>query len=120
MSEKRYQKGRSQELDAELAAAQSFGKIKVGQTVLFWRKTLRWFYIPAAELERVYRRVEEVRGKTGCCSNDFSIHRLMLVTKSGEEISVLIGDSLYRHEPERLMELMQSRWDTISYGKKEG
>lgn len=118
MSESLYRKNQEAELDEEFRTGQPFGLIRVGKTRLFWRKNLRWRCLPICEVERAYRRIEEVNGKTGCCSNDFSIHKLILVLKNGEKKEVLIGDSLYRREPERLMEAMQQQWTQLIYGKE--
>lgn len=101
-----YQKSANPALDAEFQTAPRFGKVKVGPTHIFWKKLLQWEALDRSEVERFYRRVEEVVGQTGCCSNDFSIHKLMASLKTGETLEILIGDSLYRHEPERLMEAL--------------
>lgn len=119
MSEMVYHKGVLSELDEEFAQSQPFGRIRVGQKHLFWKQTLRWYFLTIDQVERLYRRIEEVNGKTGCCSNDFSIHRLMVVKKGGEVLSLLIGDSLYRHEPERLMDAISQRFPHLAFGKKE-
>lgn len=113
-----YKKGVYPWLDEEFAAAQPFGKLRLGKNGIFSRRGLRWSYIPVSLIARAYRRIEEVNGKTGCCSNDFSIHKLMLVKTDGELLPLLIGDSLYRHEPEKLMEAMQSQWPALAYGKE--
>lgn len=113
-----YQKGHSARLDEEFEQSRPFGRIRVGNDHLFWKKTFRWNLLPLSDVLRAYRRIEEVRGKTGCCSNDFSIHKLILLLTNGERLELLIGDSLYRHEPERLIEEMQRQWPQIAYGKE--
>lgn len=114
-----YQKGASPTLDAAFSRSQPFGKLRVSDSTLFWKQLLRWHALPVSDLQRVYRRVEEVHGTTGCCSNDFSIHRLVVVRKNGEELPLLIGDSLYRHEPERLMEFIRQHWSGVAIGKEK-
>ena len=117
MEIKEYKKNTDAALDADFEAAAPFGKVKVGQHALYWKAVLRWRYARFAEIRRIYRRVEEVRGKTGCCSNDFSVHKLVLTDRDGNKQEVLIGESLYRHEPERLMEYLAEKHPEISYGK---
>ncbi|MDO4475282.1 MAG: hypothetical protein Q4B59_00665 [Lachnospiraceae bacterium] len=99
-----YKKKTSPDMDREFEAAAVFGKVKIGTEHFFWRKNLRWYYVPAERVTQVYRQIQQVTSHTSCCETDFSIHRLILLSKEGEELSVLVGDSMYRHEPERMME----------------
>lgn len=102
--QERYKKKISAELDREFQEARQLGLVKVGSVNLFWRNKLRWFYLPAAEITQAYRRIEQVESHTSCCETDFSIHRLILMLKDGTELVVFIGESMYRHEPEMLMD----------------
>ena len=114
-----YKKGMSAELDRDFEEAAPYAKVKVGQKNLYWRGFLRWSYMPMEEVTRIYRRIEEVKGRTGCCSNDFSVHKLIVENRDGESMEVLIGESLYRQEPERLMEKLKEIHPQITYKMKE-
>lgn len=113
-----YKKGQDPAADSDFDAAAPFGKVRVGTVNLYCKGILRWSYLPMEEVVRIYRRMEEVRGKTGCCSNDFSIHTLIVVTKDGTKHEMKIGDGLYRHEPERLMDELKARHPQICYEKE--
>ena len=112
-----YKKGADAATDAAFVSGVPYGKIKVADELLFARKGIGWRTIRRADIERVYRRVQEVRGRTCCCTNDFSIHHLIVLLRDGGREELLIGEGLYRHEPERLLEDMQGRWSEIAYGK---
>ena len=64
--EKLYKKDHSAELDLEFQNAEIFGKIKVGTEHIFWKKIVRWYYIPVSELKQIYRRIEQVISRTSC------------------------------------------------------
>lgn len=115
--EREYKKGADAALDRDFQGAAPFGKVKVGDENLYWKIVLRWYYMPMKGIARAYRRLEEVKGRTGCCSNDFSIHKLMLVDEADGLKEVKIGESLYRHEPEALLEELKKRHPQIAIGK---
>lgn len=115
-----YRKGENQALDAAFRSAEQYGSVRIGRDFLFCRKIVKWDYIDLERIDRAWRRIEEVRAKTGCCSNDFSRHFLKLLTNSGEEITLKIGEALYRHEPEMLIEAIQRIRPEIAIGKPNG
>lgn len=113
-----YKKGQDPAVDRDYEAAAPFARIRVGDKFLFYKGLLKWNYISLTEAVRIYRRMEEVRGKTGCCSNDFSIHTLIVALKTGDVMEIKIGEGLYRHEPELLMEELKKRHPAILYAKE--
>jgi len=115
----RYIKDKDTLLDADFAAAEPFGNIKLGREAVFCRRLLRWSYVPISGIKRAWRRMEEAKGRTGCCSNDFSSHFLMLETADGEVVKLKIGEEMYRHEPEALMERIAAMHPGIPVGKPE-
>lgn len=102
-----YRKGADKALDNEFSAALPYGNIRLGSSCIFARRMLRWKYIPYSRVKQAWRRIEEAKGRTGCCSNDFSSHFLMLLTVEGETLKLKIGDEMYRHEPEALIEKLR-------------
>lgn len=113
----RYKKHDDPAMDAAFEAAQPFGHIRVGGGWIFARKGFAWNAVEASQVARVWRRVQQVTGRTCCATNDFNIHHLMLLMKDGTQNELLIGESMYRSEPERLVEVMQAMWPEIAYGK---
>lgn len=113
----KYKKNENAALDADFAAADWYGNVRVGKDNIFYRRFMNLYYIPVGEIERAYRRVEEVKGRTGCCSNDFSIHRLILIQRDGTETVIKIGEEMYRHEPEKLIETIRNRFPSVAIGR---
>lgn len=111
----RYSKGKNAAMDAAFGDARKFGKLRLGGEHLFFRKGLFWQSLPCAEIVRAYRRVEQVKSSTSCCENDFDIHRLILEMQDGTSHTLLIGDGLFRHEPEQLMDALKAAWSAIDF-----
>ena len=111
-----YKKNLDAALDAEYRASEPFGSIRLGDRHIFCRKVLKTQLVDISTVTRAYRRIEEAKGRTGCCSNDFSSHFLMLETASGETLKLKIGEALYRHEPEALMERFKTLYPSIPVG----
>jgi len=99
-------------------AGRHLGNMTVGTDHLFWKKGLSRYAMPYSDIRRYWRRIEQVNGKTGCCSNDFSMHFLIVRTDE-EELKLSIGDSLYRQEPEQLMEALAELLPDVPSGKPQ-
>lgn len=112
-----YKKGADAAMDRDHADGVWFGNIRVGREFIFVKQFLRTMCVRADEVARAWRRVEQVEARTGCCSNDFSQHYLVMVLKDGSEVKWKIGEALYRHEPEALMEEIVKRWNWVEIGK---
>lgn len=117
MKDYSYQKRQNAGMDNDFQQSMQYGKIKLGQEYLFWRKNLKWNVISLSDIQRAYRRVEEVTARTCCASSDFSIHKLLLTLKNGSILELMIGDDFHRREPERLMEQLHSTRPEIILGK---
>lgn len=114
----KYKKGVDEAADRDFAETGAYGKIKAGHEFLFWKELISWNYIPFSEIERIYRRIEDVSCRTGCCSNDFSVHTLIVIRKDGNIIEAKIGEGLYRQEPEKLIEEIREMHPDILIGKE--
>ena len=104
----RCKKSEQPELYARSRDGVTFGRITVGTTHLFARQGLRLYAVPLEQVHRYWRRVEEAASHVGCCSTDFSMHKLGLQLSDGSRLLLPIGESLYRNEPERLIEALQT------------
>ncbi len=112
-----FQKGISETLDREFAEARTFSKIKPGETILFWKAGLRWYYIPFADVKRIYRQVEPVYGKLCCGGRSYLIERLILHCKDGRELPLHIGDDV-KKQAEALLESLKKSHPELEYGKE--
>lgn len=112
----RYNKGENPAVDAEFAAAPSYGKVRPGKTVVFWKSGLFWHVISLEHVQRIFRRVEPVYGKLCCGRKTFIIERLVLILKDGTEVELYIGDDLER-QAKALLESLKSAHPGIAYGK---
>ena len=111
-----YTKGSDAAMDSEFSAAPAFRKIRVGSRHLFWKSGLRWYCIPLADLQRIYRRVEQIVGRLCCGGRTFVIEWLVLVLSDGSELVVHIGDDV-KKDAEALMVHLQNTHPQIQYGK---
>ena len=92
------------------------GKVRLGENTIFWKKGLRWHVIKIEQVQRIYRRVEEVKSKLCCGSANFDIQKLMLQLKDGGELALLISEGDVK-VAESLYKLLQERHPQLKYGK---
>lgn len=117
----RYTKGEDPALDTQFAAAPSYGKIRPGQTVVFWKSGLRWHVIPLEGIQRIFRRIETVHGRLCCGGNTYIIEWLVLILEDGSELVLHIGDDIsigkLSKEAAALLEYLKQTQPQIQYGK---
>lgn len=111
-----YTRSVDDELDQEFRQGIAKGKVKLGENTIFWKKGLRWYVVKIDQVERVYRRVEEVKSKLCCGSANFDIQKLMLQLKDSEELAVLISEGDVK-VAESLYKLLQEKHPQLEYGK---
>lgn len=116
LKEFQYRKKENELVDQEFAASDSYGKMKLGEKRIFWKKGFSWYQVGLDEISRIYRRVEAVDTKMCCGNVNFDIQKLVLIMKDGTELEALIGEGAAR-EAEALYEELKNRADWISYGK---
>ena len=71
-------------LREEYDRARKFGKLRLGEGCLFFKKGLKVFYIPYGEISRYFRRVMVVPGKLCCGRGDLTIENLVVCGEAGE------------------------------------
>jgi hypothetical protein len=117
----RYNKGENPALDAQFASATVYEKIHVGETALFWKSGLRWYWVPLEKARRIFRRVEPVHGRLCCGGQSFIIEWLVLELSDGEELVLHIGDDVVgtkvRQQAEALLERLKLAHPQIQFGK---
>ena len=111
-----YSKGENPALDADFGAARAYGKVKPGQQHIFWKSGLRWYAVPVAEIQRIFRRLEPVIRKLCCGGKSYFIERLVMVLQNGEELVVHIGDDIPK-EAEALLVALKVQHPNLQYGK---
>lgn len=111
-----YEKGLDPALDAEFALAGAYGKVKPGNTAIFWKAGLRWYSLPVEKVQRIFRQREGVLRKLCCGGKSFFIERLVLVLHSGEELVLHIGDDVAR-DAEALLARLREIHPNLQYGK---
>lgn len=112
----RYNKGENPAVDAEFAAAPSYGKVRPGKTVVFWKSGLFWHVISLEHVQRIFRRVEPVYGKLCCGGKSFIIEWLVLTLNDGSELVLHIGDEMQK-KAEDLLAYFKEQHPQIQYGK---
>lgn len=73
-------------LKAEYAAAEDFTPARLGDTHLFFKAGLRTYYVPLAAIRRVFRRVEIVNARMGCCNNGLPMESVVLCGEAEREL----------------------------------
>ena len=111
-----YTKGMDPILDADFDMAKAYGKVRPGRLAIFWKHGLRWYTLPVAEVNRIYRQLGPVIRRMCCGGKSFYIERLVLKLKSGEDLAIHIGDDIPK-DAEALFAALQERHPQIQYGK---
>ena len=111
-----YSRGVDARLDEELSGAPAFSKVRPGERHLFWKSGFRWYAVPFADIQRIYRRVEQVVGRLCCGGKTYVIEWLVLVLRDGREVVLHIGDEV-RKKAENLMVHLENTQPQIAYGK---
>lgn len=111
-----FTKGADAQLDGDFAEAKAFGKVRPGSQMLYWKSGFRWYAVPYSQLQRIFRRVEQVYGRLCCGGRNFVIEWLVLVLQDGSELTLHIGDDV-KHQAEELLLHLQDAHPQLQYGK---
>lgn len=79
-------------VNADFESAQSFDKAFVGKLGVYYRDGFKTKYIPYAQLERAFIRVQEVNGRMCCGNATFHYFRLILVAAGREWGNIMSED----------------------------
>ncbi len=112
----RYKKQENQELDRAFEQAQPYGRLKLADQYLFWKKGFSWYVTKLDQVVRAYRRVEEVDADLCCGQMNLNIQYLVLVLQDRQELVLRIGDGVQR-EAEQLFEALKQKETKILFGK---
>ena len=111
-----YKRGNDASLDREFELGSRYGKVKLADETVFWKKGLKWYCLPLAEAKRAFRRIEAVDSKMCCGNVNFDIQKLVLILQDDTELELLIGEGAPR-EAELLYEKLQSKDCGLVFGK---
>ncbi len=78
---------------ADYDTAQVFDKVRVGALGVYYRDGFHIRCVPYASIDRVFIRIQEVRGRMCCGQTTFAYFRLVFV-KDGKEL----GDAISENE----------------------
>ncbi len=79
----------SPEVTADFEVAKTFDKVKVGKRGVYFRDGLRMRFMAYDRTERVFIRIQEVKGKLCCGSTTFAYFRLVFVVDGREYVDVI-------------------------------
>ena len=111
-----YARGVDEELDQDFKQGISKGQVKLGESAIFWKKGLRWYVVKTDQVDRAYRRVEEVNSRVCCGSVCFHVQKLELLLKDGAKLSLQISEGDAK-AAETLYKLMREKHPQLQYGK---
>lgn len=73
-------------LKAEYDAAEDFSPARLGSAHVFFKSGLRTCYVPLDAVTRVFRRVEIVNARIGCCNNGLPMESVVLCGEDEREL----------------------------------
>jgi len=112
----RYASGENLTIDSEFSAAERYENVKLGTDHLFWKPLLRWHVIPLSQAKRIFRRVQDVRGRLCCGGRSYRMEKLVLLLSGDAELEIHIGDDVEK-DAKALLEALQVAHPEILYGK---
>ena len=71
-------------LRSEYKSARQIGVLRLGEMCLYFRKGLRAYYIPYADIRRCFRRVLLVPAKMCCGKGELQVENLVVCSDAGE------------------------------------
>ena len=83
----------TRELSDEVVSAgykggREIGKARLGKECLYFREKLKVYYIPYADMTRVFRRVLLIPATMCCGKGDFEVENLVICTAEGEKAQI--------------------------------
>ena len=75
-------------LAAGYQAGREIGKVRLGEQCLYFREKLKVYYIPYADMKRVFRRVMLIPATMCCGKGDFEVENIVICTAEGEKAQV--------------------------------
>ena len=101
----------------EFETACVFGRVRLGNSRLFWKNGLRRYAVDMATVKRVWRQEENVYGKLCCGGRSYVIHRLVIRLEDGRQLTVHIGDD-EKTAAETLLNAISEGFSHIAIGKE--
>lgn len=114
----KYKKNENQTLDTAFKSSSKHGfNVRLYEDIFFFKKGFHWEYIKREDVNRIYRRIEEVITHTSCCAENMDIQKFIFEMKAEEPITVHVCDGEPRLA-ENLYSILENSWTDISFGKK--
>ena len=111
-----YKKRTDAALDAEFERANSYGRVRLGETMIFWELGFRWYAVHVNRIERVYRRVEDTLTQIGCRPGVVGIQKLILILDDEIRLELQIGEGNKEETAEALYTALQGKHPQLKYG----
>ena len=75
-------------LRSDYAAGRAIGNVQLGNEFFFFKEKRKTYYIPYADMTRVFRRVLLIPATMCCGKGDFEVENLVICTAEGEKAQV--------------------------------
>ena len=75
-------------VSADYKAGRAIGKACLGERCLYFRDKLKVYYVPYADITRVFRRVELIPAQMCCGKGDFEVENMVIWTAEGEKAQI--------------------------------
>ena len=102
--------------DTEFSQAVRYEKVKLGVDHLYWKPMFRWHRISLSQVQRIFRRVQDVHGRLCCGGRNFRIEWIVLLLKDGTELEIHLGEDVGKRA-EALLEALKAAHPQLQYGR---
>ena len=75
-------------LRSDYAAGRAIGNVQLGNEFFFFKEKRKTYYIPYADMTRVFRRVVLVQAKMCCGKGNLEVENIVVCTEKGEVAQV--------------------------------
>ena len=75
-------------LRSDYAAGRAIGNVQLGDRFFFFKEKRKMYYIPYADMTRVFRRVVLVQAKMCCGKGNLEVENIVVCTEKGEVAQV--------------------------------
>jgi len=102
--------------DAEFSQAVRYEKVKLSTNHLYWKPMFRWHKISFSQIQRIFRRVQDVHGRLCCGGRNFRIEWIVLLLKDATELEIHLGEDVGK-KAEALLEALKAAHPQLQYGR---
>ena len=102
-------------LKADFKQSEKKGRVRIGESVLYFKSGLKIFYVPYKEIYRVFRRIKAVPARISRTRSEIRLEFLVLCSKKEEIAEIDLSDESVSNA---IIGEIQKRNPDVKIGKK--